>query len=167
MCPYRLLCVQVTGRAGLSDQDYPDVRCNYFGLVITNKNRPCIRSVPCTPPTDNSCKRPLFGVIGDIWAKGIYHPPIVVIRALHNVGPGHERFEGTEDHPQQFMHMLMPEHVELQTFPVLSCAWMAVSERLEYLTTDEMLFGIAKKPIGTRVSRWARRVEFLMFPGEK
>jgi len=32
---------------------------------------------------------------------------------------------------------------------------------------EAILFGIAKNPIGTSASQWARRTEFFTFPGEK
>ena len=37
----------------------------------------------------------------------------------------------------------------------------------EDLKIKNVLFGMAKKPISTRASRWARRTEFLTFPGER
>jgi len=32
---------------------------------------------------------------------------------------------------------------------------------------EEILFGIARNPIGTRASQWAQQTEFLTFPEEK
>jgi hypothetical protein len=78
---------------------------------------------PCTPAADNACDQHLLRVIGYIGPDDIYRPPVMTIRALHNVRCGHVVLQRFQDHTEGVMHELTPKHTEEGICCILSCAW--------------------------------------------
>ena len=65
------------------------------------------------------------------------------------------------------MQQLLLKQLEQWARSILLSAWRLREGMVEHLGTGIILFGIAKKLIGTSTSQWARQMEFFTLPGEE